>query len=477
MLKKILSKQLNFKETPYCGKDKFDTPVWQLWCVFFAYSTMSALLVQFFLLPYLFPIYNSGNGLFTIFPDGQTIHALASELAWKIKMNGWAFWRLRSSGEGIIGLTAAIYALTLPQPWVIIPLNAALHSTAGIILLRVIQIFTPNWHLAIWSVFPFILFPSAMSWYAQIHKDGYSIAGFYLFLYGYIVLVNFHSKQNRRWSIIKAVIFIYTGIALSWVVRPYLLQMFQGIGVIFGVILSIGSLLDLKFKKKSLKIATMELLVFWIIIFSIVPLNFYGKEYLKIPTIEKRQNSETIPTQPKKTSGVVWEETSGIPFFLENKLYALSQDRNNFATIYPNDHSNIDRNIRFHSFLEIIAYFPRAAEISFLAPFPNEWLKKRNSSIPWKFHFIIFFEMLVIYGALFFIPFTLWNWANRMEIWMVFIAGSTMLLLYGLTVTNIGAIYRMRYGYIMILVSIGIMGSINFWKNKRAFCEQSNELI
>ncbi|OIO34510.1 MAG: hypothetical protein AUJ70_00930 [Candidatus Omnitrophica bacterium CG1_02_40_15] len=88
------------------------------------------------------------------------------------------------------------------------------------------------------------------------------------------------------------------------------------------------------------------------------------------------------------------------------------------------------------------------------------------------------FEMAVVYFALIFLPYAIWYWRKRIEIWIIFIFCIYMMLVYGLVVCNIGTLYRMRYVYITTLVALGIAGFIaslgqlkikrEYWKNKCA---------
>lgn len=125
----------------------------------------------------------------------------------------------------------------MSKPWTLISLNAALHATATLVLL-ILQFFVPNWRVAIWAVLPFFLYPTTLLWTTQILKDGYSIAGFLLFLYGWLSLVRLRTWQRVRWLPILPLAWIILGGLLIWVVRPYILQMMQGIGGGFALLLT-----------------------------------------------------------------------------------------------------------------------------------------------------------------------------------------------------------------------------------------------
>ena len=72
-------------------------------------------------------------------------------------------------------------------------------------------------------------------------------------------------------------------------------------------------------------------------------------------------------------------------------------------------------------------------------------------------------EMVVVYGALAFLPYSLWLWRRKIEVWIIFIFCSTLLLLYTYITPNIGSLYRSRYGYLMIFVALGFAGAVSIW--------------
>src|SRR5262249_7723224 len=123
-------------------------PYWRLWGGIFAYAAVAALLVQLVLLPHVFPAWHAGHRLL-LGGDWLYFHALAAALAPRIPAQGGAAWELRPQGQPPSGIAAAIYALTLPEPWALVPLNAALHATAGVVLLRIVQVFLPPWRRAV----------------------------------------------------------------------------------------------------------------------------------------------------------------------------------------------------------------------------------------------------------------------------------------------------------------------------------------
>ena len=107
-------------------------------------------------------------------------------------------WRLRNGEHALYGINAAVYALTVPEPWTLIPLQAALHATSALLLVYVVRPFVSSWGMAVGGALPFLLFPSSLITYAQITKDVYSICGGLMFLHGWLLLARWSEGGGGR---------------------------------------------------------------------------------------------------------------------------------------------------------------------------------------------------------------------------------------------------------------------------------------
>lgn len=434
------------------------TPSLGIWLAFWAYTAFVALLVQFILLPYFFPQWHAGNGLLAGL-DSVSFHHIAVNLSLDIKAHGWSVWQLRPEGQAPAGLAAAIYALTVPKPWTIIPLNAALHATAGFVLLKIVQIFIPDWRKAIWAVIPFIIFPSAMTWYTQIHKDGFFIAGMLIFLLGLIRLAKLETWTGRWWKPFKTTVLILVGAVLVWIVRPYGVQMMQVFGAGIFIILT-GHFVILAEKKVLPRGKIISVLfVIGMILILLTPLS-KGGITAEIPSKDLSTSTSTS-TSSSTLNNSRWQASNFIPQALENKFYTIAIVRDGFRQSYPNAGSNIDTNVAFHKVWDIICYLPRAMEISFLSPFPNQWLANGTIESNTMMRRISMFEMIGIYTSYIFLIYTLWYWRKRLEIWIIIAFCGGMMLCYSVVIPNIGTLYRTRYGFLMTLMALGIAGGLN----------------
>ena len=122
-------------------------PIFYVWAIAFGYSAISALAIQLVVLPYLLPAWHAGNGLL-VGGDWIAFHNYAVGRAGRIRAEGWSAFELRPFWNAPIGIASAIYALTWPKPWTLIPMNAALHATAAALLFRLLRGFVADWRWA-----------------------------------------------------------------------------------------------------------------------------------------------------------------------------------------------------------------------------------------------------------------------------------------------------------------------------------------
>ena len=442
----------------------------RIWTFFFVYAAATALLLQLVVLPFLLPRLHAGNGLLAGY-DWVGFHAIAAELAEKIHAQGWFVWELRPGLQAPSGIAAALYVLTVPHPWVLVPLNAAIHATTGVVLVRIMQSFVPDLRHALACVLPFMLFPSAMTWYAQIHKDGYYYAGIFLSLYGWILLARLETWKGRAGRPLLGLLWIFVGCLLIWVVRPYGVKLMQGIGVIFTLMLV--PLFVFRGLRRQLP-ALRAVLSVLIVLALPVALGVYkdrgahGEVTVVSYDVLRQAKIERGPVDPFAEKAAVfaervdWQRTDWLPASLDDIFFTLAVVRAGYAG--SKAASNVDADVMFHSAVDFIPYLPRALQIGFAAPFPAQWLGQGSNEASTVMRRISAPEMIVVYCALLFLPYALWLWRRRIETWLTFSFCTILLLIYTYITPNIGSLYRTRYGFLMMLVALGIAGGMSAWR-------------
>jgi hypothetical protein len=170
------------------------------------------------------------------------------------------------------------------------------------------------------------------------------------------------------------------------------------------------------------------------------------------------QVGEQVPAREAKP------ETASYLSFLEAKLDYTAREINRlrfgFIKNYISGGSNIDTDVRFYSVGDVIRYFPRALVIGFFSPFPDMWFSP-GKEVGYGGRLLAAFETLLMYFNFPLMIFGLWKARRRWGAWVLIMIGSATLSVLGMIVTNIGALYRMRFAYWMLLVIIGANGILH----------------
>jgi len=123
---------------------------------------------------------------------------------------------------------------------------------------------------------------------------------------------------------------------------------------------------------------------------------------------------------------------------------------------YLGKSSNIDSDVRFEKSRDFVLYVPRAAEIGLFAPFPRMWFEVGTvGRVP---RIVAGVETLVMY--LLYIPAGVCVWRQRrnLRMWLVLSFALTSLIGLGFVVANVGALFRLRYVFWMMVVVLAMKG-------------------
>lgn len=128
--------------------------------------------------------------------------------------------------------------------------------------------------------------------------------------------------------------------------------------------------------------------------------------------------------------------------------------------------SDIDAGVRFNSFTDIVRHIPRAAVVGFFAPFPGMWLSA-GKQVGLGGRVLSGLEMLLTYLIECLALVGLWRGRKQLAAWFLFSVAAMGVIGLGLIVNNIGALYRLRYPFWILLVIFGAAGFV------QVFCRTS----
>ena len=124
--------------------------------------------------------------------------------------------------------------------------------------------------------------------------------------------------------------------------------------------------------------------------------------------------------------------------------------------------SVIDPDVHLNGRADIIRYLPRAAVIGFFAPFPNMWLTS-GTEVGFSGRFLSGLETLFTYAIECFVLAGLWRARKQLAAWLLLAIVGIGAVALGLVVNNIGALYRLRYSFWILIVVLGAGGVMHLF--------------
>ena len=430
------------------------------------FTAATALFIQIVLLPHLLPHLHAGNGLL-VGGDWLGFHQMAASQAERVLLFGWNEWQLRPSGHAQVGILSALYVVLKPAPWVLIPLNALLHAASATLLASMLRMITGRIWISILATLPFLLFPSAATWYAQIHKDGFYIFGYFLCLYGWMTLCNSTDAKGTQKLSFSGFFCILSGALMVALVRDWgvKLLVLMGCVFVFGMTLRLFAMNRLRLWRKATLTIFILLSIPWL------TNEYSGNHYFDAVKITEHRTappqSEANPAQWAPLSAI-WKKSSNLPDRIDAQLAAVSQVRREFLLGSVGASSAIDPEVRFRDAGDFFKYLPRALQVGLLAPFPSDWLAQGRIPASTIMRRISAAEMLITYVSLCFVPYLLFRSRRSLNIWLFLMVNLLILLLYAYVVPNVGTLYRLRYGALMPLVAMGVAGAAYAFEDLRA---------
>lgn len=418
-----------------------DNPrVWHLWLLAFCYAVVISALIQFFVLPVVFPGFHAGHGLLKGF-DSVGYHWIAEELTESMDKHGFTVWQLRPKGQGPGGIAALIYYFTVSEPWTLIPVNAGLHALSFVLVFLIVQKITHERTISAMAALPFLLFPSSLTWVTQIQKDTYSIPGLLLMLNCWLMAFGWAKRPTLKLTVLL-LLSCLGSIFLLWSMRPYLLKFIQ----LFSVIYLVGCIGHSFVGKAEVFTRVRHVVLALLLTCTVIVIPRLINYTPEMPGFKITQINHQ------------WHKNDLIPGLIDNQLRSIGKTREEFQTKYSGAKGNLDEEIKFNSSFDVISYIPRSLQIILFSPFPYQWIESGSSKATTLLRREAGVEMIASYFLLFFLPYAMWIWRKRISMWLTISFSILILVPYGLTAANIGTLFRMRYGPYMLLLSIGAAG-------------------
>jgi len=430
-----------------------------LWVALFCFTTVVGLLFQKLILPSI-PSLHAGFGLMK--NDAIYFHHVAEAMAANIQLNGWSwdtFWPTAQGATGNVAVLATLYALFGVDPSLILPVNAALHATSGILVLLIVQLLCPDKVGRVAGVFAAILFvvlPSGLNWYAQVHKDGYAIAGTLLVLYAWLRFLNHHTGMR---SMAIFVLGTLAGVALILFVRPYN-TVFLGVAITLWMIaIVLFALLQSSWKTQRGYLFVSALV--WLMLLFVAAT--VGHNAAQVSNIYNEWDGTAQSNSTKKVcSDWHWEKNSWLPASVEKYAETAARTRAGLICANFDAASNVDRERLPASVAGIVAYMPRAVAVSLLAPFPDMWFPASATRLVGAMEILIWY--LLIPGM-----FLAIRYYGSKGMLLCLLFALCYLAIYGFTIGNLGTLHRVRYPFLLLFMAVGVLGWTGYLAQNRFY--------
>lgn len=144
--------------------------------------------------------------------------------------------------------------------------------------------------------------------------------------------------------------------------------------------------------------------------------------------------------------------------FLSGAASHVGKVRRRFVKLYNDAGSNIDGDVQVNGTADMLRYLPRAAAIGFFAPFPYMWFAqgKQTGSAGRLLGGV---ESLAMYAVEALAILGLWRARRLPAAWFLLLVAATGFVALGLVVVNVGALFRLRYVFLMLLIVLAAEGA------------------
>ena len=404
--------------------------------------------------------------------DAYYYHQTAQAQAITIKNKGWAAFKLHPLGQGPAGIASALYMIW-DSPYSVVVLNCLLHSLSVLVLVLLLT----NWfesRVAVLSALPLALSPYMMLWFSQVNKESMAITGSMLFVFGLVRLMGWQRPELLQ-SALKSFVIMLCGIVMIWVVRPYVNQMLLPITALAVLVAVV-----MRTRQKQLGTALFASVGASVLL----ALFLFGTGAVSDKTLAqfdgydptRSQLDAVQPFEPvdKCLRAIAlknWQNADLLPDYANRKLKAFAGQRCNTLSLLnmqtglTTRNSFVDADFYPGSSLEMLGYLPRAFLLGVFSPWPDKWFYFSDGK-PSVFYSLASFEAILAYLGIGGLAVWLYRGGSRNILLPLSIA-ATLMTLYAMATPFIGALYRYRYPWWMIMICLGlacVMSTLSFFK-------------
>lgn len=198
-----------------------------------------------------------------------------------------------------------------------------------------------------------------------------------------------------------------------------------------------------------------------------LPLSQQSESFKHSPSDQSGLSKAVIAEQAQVATAVVYRPRILSPMngLHESRLWKKADDialsvggsRARFSALYPDAGSILDGDTEIRRFSELVSYLPRAGEVGMWAPFPYMWFSA-GRSVGKAGKLLAGAETLSIYAVQILAVIGLIRFRRELSLWLLMIIVTLGVTALALLVANLGALYRFRYTFWILLIVLGVKG-------------------
>jgi len=319
-----------------------------------------------------------------------------------------------------------------------------------------------NRNVAILAALAVGLWPSFLLFTTQLYKTPLIVMLILALVWVNVRLIT--RQYQARSSLIYAFSVFFIILVLKIIRSEWWL--FAILITIMGIV---SSILQMIFDRRAKlwKLITIALMLVSILIVS----NFTLSESSYDTTIDAFEEMSPLQNQePGDDESMSWWSAS--VYWADSMARRLGVYRYSFRSYALHAGSNIDTEYVITEFSGFIRYLPRAAQIGFWAPFPSMWYVP-GAKLGLSARVLSGLETLLMYFVELIVLLGIWRARKRISAWYIFLVAAAGIVALGLVVPNVGALYRFRFPFWMLLIILGtggahyivVPGTQLFWAN------------
>jgi hypothetical protein len=289
------------------------------------------------------------------------------------------------------------------------------------------------------------VWPSLVLHTTQLLRDPLLIVAFLILVWSIIQIFRAGLSWRRTWLL------VLTAIVSVVAIRIVRLPMWP---LLWAIVPIVAGLLIARFvRERRIDRAAAAFAVALFIIALVVPRFqplFHNQQELRLRRTVVPEEVQKLPVQKQ-----IATRRTGFQFRIDEA-----------GNLGPADGgSAIDADVTFRGAGDMIRYLPRATMIGFFAPFPNMWFAA-GQQVGKTGRGVAGVEMLLTYGLECLALIGIWSARRKFAVWFLVSIAALGIIALGLIVNNIGALYRLRYPFWILLVILGAGGFVRLLAKK-----------